>query len=310
MIKHVLFDGKEAIQASNDYLQLLMIPSFGSNVISLIDKKTGKELLVKPDSFAALTENPMLNGIPVLFPPNRIENGTFIFNGTTHHFPINEIDKHHIHGFVYDQPWQVTNEKEEQDVVAIQTMIQLDQPAIYKGASIQLTYELDGAILRQTATVKNSGDKPFPWGIGYHTSFLFDEKHSSFSLTKKSQWLLTDEAIPTGEQVPGEPMKEISLQAMPLDDAYAAFSEGNEAVMHNRETGCTVTYRTDSSFKHWVIYNGNGKEGFVCPEPYTCITNAFNMNLSPEETGLRILMPGEEDTVRTEIEVSSLSTPQ
>lgn len=305
MIKHVLFDGKEAIQASNDYLQLLMIPSFGSNVISLVETKTGKELLVKPDSFTALSENPMLNGIPVLFPPNRIENAAFTFNGTVHQFPVNEIDKHHIHGFVYNQPWQVIGEKEEDGVVTIETMIELDNPAIYKGASIKLTYELEGAVLRQKATVSNNGDQAFPWGIGYHTSFLFDEKHASFSLTKKSQWILTDEAIPTGEQVSGEPMKEISLQAMPLDDAYAAFDEGNEAVMHNRETGCTITYRTDSSFKHWVIYNGNGKEGFVCPEPYTCITNAFNMNLSPETTGLKVLQPGEEDTVTAEIEVKA-----
>jgi len=305
MIKHVLFDGKEAIQASNEHLQLLMIPSFGSNVISLIDVKRGKELLVKPESFAALTENPMLNGIPVLFPPNRIENGTFTFDGEKHEFPINEIGKHHIHGFVYDQPWHVTGEIEENGITAVQTAIELEKPDLYKGAVIVLTYELDGPVLRQRATVKNSGKKSFPWGIGYHTSFLFDEKNASFSLTKKSQWVLNEEAIPTGEQVPGEPMKEISLQAMPLDDAFAAFDKGNEAVLHNRETGAAITYRTDSSFKHWVVYNGNGKEGFLCPEPYTCITNAFNMSLSPEETGLRVLHPGEQDTVVTEIELTS-----
>ncbi|OES46558.1 aldose 1-epimerase [Domibacillus iocasae] len=303
MIEHVLFDGIEAIQASNDHLQLLLIPSFGSNVISLVDLKTGQELLVKPASFAALKESPILHGIPVLFPPNRIEGGTFTFNNVTHEFPINEIGKHHIHGFVYDQPWDVTAQKEENGLITIETAIGLYEPEIYKDASIHLTYELDGAVLRQRAIVKNNGSEPFPWGIGYHTAFQFDETVSTFSLTKKSQWTLSEEAIPTGEQVPGEPLRHKNLQGVPLDDAFAAVEQENEAIIHNKEAGRTVTYRTDSSFKHWVVYNGNGREGFLCPEPYTCITNAFNMNIPPDVTGLRVLQPGEEDIVTTQIEI-------
>ncbi|WP_046175651.1 aldose 1-epimerase [Domibacillus indicus] len=304
MIKRVLFDGKEAIRASNGELEILLIPGFGSNVISLMDLKTGQELLVRPDSFAALKESPILHGIPVLFPPNRIEGGAFTFNGETHQFPINEIGKHHIHGFVYNQPWEVVSQKEENGIVAIETAIQLQEPAIYKDASIHLTYELEGTVLRQKAVVKNNGSHAFPWGLGYHTAFQFDEKVSHFSLTAESQWTLSEEAIPTGEQVPVEPVKQKNLQGTPLDDAFAAAGQGNEAVLHNQETGCTVAYRTDSAFKHWVVYNGSGREGFLCPEPYTAITNAFNLDLPDEVTGLRILQPGEEDTVKAHIEVA------
>lgn len=306
MIKQVLFDGQEAIQASNGQLEILLIPSFGSNVISLIDLEMDKELLVKPDSFKALTENPILHGIPVLFPPNRIKGGTFIFNGVTHRFPLNEIGKHHIHGFVYDQPWTVTAKFERNNIITIQTEIQLSKPEIYKNTSIQLTFELEGAILRQTAIVKNNGNEAFPWGIGYHTALLFDENKSVFSLTKNSQWRLDDEAIPTGEQVPGEPMEKKNLEGVTLDDAFVAVEQGNEAVLLNKESGCTIIYRTDSEFKHWVVYNGSGREGFICPEPYTCITDAFNMDQPAEVTGLRVLEPGEEDSVTTEIEVRHL----
>lgn len=304
MIQHVLFDGIEAIQASNDHLQLLLIPSFGSNVISLVDLKTGQELLVKPDSFAALKESPILHGIPVLFPPNRIEGGTFTFNNVIHEFPINEIGKHHIHGFVYDQPWDVTAQKEEDGIITIETAIGLHEPEIYKDALIHLTYELSGQVLRQKAIVKNNGSESFPWGIGYHTVFRFDEAVSTFSLTNKSQWTLSEEAIPTGEQVPGEPFHNKNIQGVPLDDAFAAVEQGNEAVLTNNETGQIIKYQTDSSFKHWVVYNGNGHEGFLCPEPYTCITNAFNMDLPHETTGLRVLQPGEEDRVIAQIEIA------
>ncbi|OXS77559.1 aldose 1-epimerase [Domibacillus enclensis] len=302
MIQHIQFDGAEAIQASNGALVMTIIPSFGSNVISLVDVKTGQELLVKPESFSALQESPILHGIPVLFPPNRIEGGTFSFEGETHEFPINEIGKHHIHGFVYDKPWRVVTEKEESGIITIETAIQLEEPAIYQHAVIHLTYELEGQVLRQKAVVKNEGSKPFPWGIGYHTALLFDERNAAFSLTKTNQWTLTDEAIPTGKLEETDPFEQVNLQNVPLDDAFAAAASENKAVVEGEDI--RLVYRTDSAFKHWVVYNGNGREGFLCPEPYTCITNAFNLDLPADVTGLRVLQPGEEDSVTAQLEIS------
>lgn len=302
MIQHIQFDGVEAIQASNGALEMTIIPSFGSNVISLVDVKTGQELLVKPESFSALQESPILHGIPVLFPPNRIEGGTFSFEGETHEFPINEIGKHHIHGFVYDKPWRIIMEKEESGIITIETAIQLEEPAIYQHAVIHLTYELEGQVLRQKAVVKNEGSKPFPWGIGYHTALLFDERNAAFSLTKTNQWTLTDEAIPTGKLEETDPFEQVNLQNVPLDDAFAAAASENKAVVEGEDI--RLVYRTDSAFKHWVVYNGNGREGFLCPEPYTCITNAFNLDLPADVTGLRVLQPGEEDSVTAQLEIS------
>ncbi|WP_367760342.1 hypothetical protein [Ammoniphilus sp. 3BR4] len=62
-----------------------------------------------------------------------------------------------------------------------------------------------------------------------------------------------------------------------------------------------IVYLADPNFKHWVVYNADGKQGFVCPEPYTWVTNAPKLNLSPSLTGVQMLKPGEEMTVRTEI---------
>lgn len=303
MITHISFDGAEAVKASNGRLEMILIPGFGSQVISLVDTQTGQELLVKPETFRELQEMPYLKGIPVLFPPNRVAGGTFTFEGVTHQFPINEAGGNHMHGFVYDKSWNLITEKEQENLVILETEIKLDSPAIYKDASIRMTYELDGPVLRQKATVKNNGNEAFPWGIGYHTTFLFDESVSTFSLTAEKQWTLTEQALPTGELTPVVPFKEASLQGKQLDDAFLASKTGNKAAIYNKKTGQNLVYRTDSSFTQWVIYNGSGEEGFVCPEPYTSITNAFNLRMPAELTGLQILQPGEEKIVRTEIEV-------
>lgn len=304
MITHTLFDGIKAIKAFNDHLELMLIPEFGSQVISLIDKQSGQDILVKPETFADLKNMPFMKGIPVLFPPNRVKEGTFSFNGSSYNFPINENGKNHIHGFVYDKPWKLIAEKNNGEVILIETELLLENPPIYKNAFIRLTFELDGPILRQKATVENKGSEPFPWGIGYHTAFVFDESVSTFSLTAKKQWSLDEQAIPTGELTAVPPFKKVRLQGKQLDEAFLAEKKENEAVLVNEKTGRKITYRTDSFFTQWVVYNGNGKEGFICPEPYTCITNAFNLDLPQELTGLQVLQPGEKATVVTEIEVS------
>ncbi|NHN34636.1 hypothetical protein G9U52_33245 [Paenibacillus sp. S3N08] len=38
----------------------------------------------------AFKEKPRNHGIPVLFPPNRYEDGSFSFNGRMYSFPVNE----------------------------------------------------------------------------------------------------------------------------------------------------------------------------------------------------------------------------
>ena len=39
----------------------------------------------------------------------------------------------------------------------------------------------------------------FPWGQGYHTAFLFNEKSSVFSLTPAKKWTLNDRFLQIGE---------------------------------------------------------------------------------------------------------------
>lgn len=68
----------------------------GANCISLRNKKYNAKLLREPPTSHEL-DNPYLYGMPILFSVNRIENGSFEFEGRHYHgqgiMSITDIDK-------------------------------------------------------------------------------------------------------------------------------------------------------------------------------------------------------------------------
>nr|MDH3162920.1 hypothetical protein [Bacillus licheniformis] len=77
---------EEAIRFENDDLEAVLVPGWGSNLISLRWKAGGLNLLKTPETKEEYDANPFLFGIPVLFPPNRIDHGRFTYAGRTYEF--------------------------------------------------------------------------------------------------------------------------------------------------------------------------------------------------------------------------------
>jgi aldose 1-epimerase len=49
-------------------------------------------------------------GFPILFPPNRIEDGKFKLNGVEYSLPLNEpLRNNHIHGIPMERVWTLLN---------------------------------------------------------------------------------------------------------------------------------------------------------------------------------------------------------
>lgn len=313
-IEHTTYLGVPAIKAGNDQAEFIIVPEWGSNVISLQDKKTGMHLLREPKTPEQFHDTPMLFGIPVLFPPNRITDGMFRFHGRTYHFDINEKDKHnHIHGFLYSQHWKVVTMKEEDDRLLAETEIDLSKiPHVYEqfphDVIVRMSYTLKDNVFSQRALIINKGTEAFPWGLGYHSSFIFHEDSSRLFLTADRKWELNDRFVPTGSLL-DVPDKEsfqggMSLKNKQFDDVFLSSGRNggkNEAAIFHPSEQLTILYRADQAFKHWVVYNGDGKQGFVSLEPYTSVTDAFNLNLPSSLTGLQVLKPGGEASASCEI---------
>lgn len=289
-----------AIKLENAWLEIQLIPEWGSNVIRLLDKQKNLQLLREPASLSEYHQQPILYGIPILFPPNRIADGRFVFNKHMYQLNVNEPEKqNHIHGFVHDKPWEVV----ESNHFSVKTRFQSENfPDVEQQFPhrfiLDFTNILDHRSLRQIMQVQNLSTKEMPVGLGYHTTFRCSSVLDVVAPVAK-RWQLNERNLPTG--VLQDVSTHISVQSS-LDDVFLV-NPLLENVLHicDHESGIKIKYVCDAQFTQWVIYNQDAKSGFICPEPYTWVTNAPNLNLPFTWTGFQTVQPGETKTYVSEI---------
>jgi len=316
-VEEISFLEEPAIKAGNEYLEIIIIPGWGSNLISIVEKQTNTELLRVPASKEEFWDKPVLFGTPILFPPNRIDQGTFNFDKRTYQFDINELDKqNHIHGFVHTRNWDVSVVDINEQTVTIITEFDSSKHIEVMNQfqhhfMIRMSYLLNDNTLSKKAEIINKSNEVLPFGFGYHTSFLFPEENSLFKLPADKRWKLNERLLPTGELEDISYRQDLnegmSLVGLELDDVFLSNIDNqglHTAQIRNGSTGVEINYTVDSNFKHWVVYNKDGKSGFLCPEPYTWVTNAPNLDVPDELSGFKGIEPGDTNVLRTWIVVS------
>ncbi|MGE1100779.1 aldose 1-epimerase [Peribacillus simplex] len=315
-IEDITFLNEKAIKFGNEKVEAILAPSLGSNLLSLKYKHKDIELLRTPDSVEEYKKASILYGMPILFPPNRIEDGQFTYKGTVYKFPINEMKKsNHIHGFLHDKPWQVCKKEVNGKAIVINTEFSSSdfdlKGSFPQDITVNMSFSLKAETLEIQLEITNKGIEPFPWGAGYHTVFNFPFGPGSkledcrISLPVNKHWELNERSLPTGaiHETANtlEIQNGISLDGRLFDDLFGYDEERvleNECILTDQEAGIQVIYHGDQHFKFWVLFN---QEGFVCPEPYTWVTNAPNLDLSAKMTGLRELCSGETVQLKTRL---------
>jgi aldose 1-epimerase len=148
-------------------------------------------------------------------------------------------------------------------------------------------------------------------GTCYHTTFLFPEDTCRFSLTTNRRWKLNELLLPTGEleglEYPNQLTRGVNPKGWGLDDVFlsSVLTGGrNNVMITDMKNNLSVIYEADEHFLHWVVYNADGLQGFVCPEPYTWVTNAPNFQVPASLSGFQSLLAGKETTVKSQINVS------
>ncbi len=320
-VEQTTWQGEPAIRFAAGGYEALMIPGVGANVIELKQVEKGLELLRAPEGVApeAFKVRPQVYGIPVLFPPNRIEDGTFMADGRNYQFTINEIpNNNHIHGFLHRRPWKVTKmDILSEDRVEVEAVFEADASSeFYKEFphefEFKLLYTLSEKGLEQKVTIINRSSLPMPMGLGFHTAFKIPfhpegrEEDYRMLASIGDKWELNDRMLPTGRlieptelekgyrqegvQPVGQVIDKQHFTAQPLRINDREF---HGAIIEDRAKAIKLVYECGKGYGHWMLWNSDGQQGFVCPEPQTWAVNAPNIKLPDHVTGFQLLAPGE-----------------
>lgn len=244
-----------------------ILPSFGANVICL--KKGNKNILRSPISIEELEKSPYLFGMPLLFPPNRTENGKFTFEDVEYCFPINEPSKNnHLHGLLYNVPFTVM----EHEANSVKCMYNNNDASIYPFRFMMtITCTLDLSGFMQEVVIENTDKISIPIQIAFHTTF---EEPAFFKVPIGESWETNSNYIPTGKLIElNQQEREYRTGCAPKMREISGFytSIGNTAEIGD------FYYHVSNNYTQWILYNGSGREGFLCIEPQSGPVNGLNM---------------------------------
>jgi aldose 1-epimerase len=314
--KHGTYEGEEAILLKHGSYSAVLLPKIGGNLVSLRDDDLGFQFIREPHGadWESFVKRPMVHGIPVLFPPNRYDAGTFEFDGRTYRFPVNEEHTgNHIHGFVYESPWEVVSLGSTEQESSVTVKLRFDeQHPDYSYFPHQLTlsqtFSLSSEGLKQQFEAVNESSEALPFMLGFHTSVNAPFAPGSSiadlecGITIGERWELNERMLPTGRTQPlsdGELLLKKG-KGNPyfdsLDNHYSASVSAagtNCMTLFDRRVDVTFVYEAGEAYKHWMVYNGAANGRFFCPEPQTSMVNAPNVDLPPDQTGLIRLEPGQ-----------------
>lgn len=293
----------DAVMLQNGGYRAVILPGFGANCVSLIHLDTGASLLREPPDAPTLRNNPNVYGLPLLFPPNRIRDGTFVFLGKRYTLPINEPARHHhIHGVLSASPFRHAGGG---------TFVYRARAGEYLGLPFAFTvwrsYLLDEDGLTATVLFQNDGAEPMPLGMGVHAAWKIpfasgdDPARYRLEIPVRRQWLFDpDTIIPTLERLTRSPLLDSLRQGTLCPEAQALSCLMEICPEPVRLTGGVGTFvcQADDALPFLMLWNGGGGQGFVCPEPQSWLVDAPNLNLPPAESGFFALPPGERKSYR------------
>jgi aldose 1-epimerase len=243
---------------------------------------------------------PLLDGFPVgerpargrgqvLAPwPNRLENGSYEFDGKRLQLPLSEPENGNaIHGLVRQAKWNVSDVA--RDRVALDYLLE-PQPGYPFSLALRIEYALSDVGLAVTTTARNVGTETCPYGIGQHPYLtLGTPTVDPLRLQVPGRLVLfTDErGLPVRlEPVDGTEYDFRSARTIEetvLDNAYTELersADGRARILlddPSSESGLTLW--VDKSYPYLMVFTGDPYPDLarrsVAVEPMTCPPNAF-----------------------------------
>ncbi len=256
-------------------------------------------------------KKPALCANPLLAPwANRLDGNAFYANGKK--YLLNpglgnlRLDnfQHPIHGLVmFAADWEVTEVRADGDAAWVTSRLdfarQPDRLAQFPFIhTIEMTYRLSGGRLEVRTRVHNQSAEPMPLSLGYHPYYqITDAARDDWTvgLAARSQYVLNDQLLPTGETRPVTALvpdpASVRLNKHALDNVFGDLEPSAAFWVKGKSQKIEVTFGT--KYPVAVVYAPKTPDrSFICFEPMTGPTNAFNLAHQGLYKNLQTISPG------------------
>ena len=151
--------------------------------------------------------------------------------------------------------------------------------------TIAITHRLQDGVLQVRTRIQNLSLEPMPVSIGFHPYFqLTDSPRDEWTIAvgARTQWMLAENKIPTGETQPIERVfpdpRAAALKDYRLDHVFGDLVRDAQgrAVMSVKGRSQRLDVSLGPNYRAVVIYAPGSDRGFICFEPMAGITNAMN----------------------------------
>jgi aldose 1-epimerase len=229
---------------------------------------------------------------------NRIAHATLRFAGHDYELDRNFGDHpHSIHGVGWQRPWQVVARDDSMALLGFEHAATGPDlrawPWPFRAAqAFSLRAHDGGATLTAKLSLVNTGDQPFPFGLGFHP-FFPRSATATLDLDAEGFWENDDTQMPIRRlAVPAEWRHGIlsARHEHGIDNVFTGWS--GAAMLRDRARPFDIGIAADSSASFAVVYTPPNGD-FVAVEPVTHMTDAFNRaERAEQQTGTRILAAG------------------
>ena len=261
-------------------------PEYGGNLLRLAWR--GNELLRTTEDSYLLSATPEQYGIPVLFPPGRIDGGQFEFEGKKYYLPLNEPTRgNHLHGIALRRCWALKKHTADCVKMCLQSDTRAPEfsgfPFLFE---LTLIYRCLPDRLEQVLTVANLGGQAMPCAVGFHTMFQ-NVRMFRLETTGMCWETLPPRYLATGRQLPDsafDPQEEHMPELQSISGQLQAPRKIHSAWL-TFDWG-TLEYQVDEKFGNWCLWNGNPPAGFLAVEPLCGISGGLNLPTFWDKIGL------------------------
>jgi aldose 1-epimerase len=231
--------------------------------------------------------------------PNRLQDGSYEFDGRHHQLPLNEPERRNaIHGLVR---WVAWNASAREPHRVVMEHILHPQPGYPFSLKLRIEYSLSDSGLRVQTTATNIGADRCPYGCGAHPYLTLGATIDRLILRVPARTVLrSDErGLPTGTEAVARTeydfRKPRRIGSTTLDHAFTDLERDEDGVarveLRDPDRGTQVWLWVDESYPYLMLFTGDPLPDVhrrsLAVEPMTCPPNAFRTG-----DALIVLEPG------------------